>query len=138
VSWGVDEPHSIDNHQHEGERITHAHTSIFVCANGVHQLLHRQQTKRVAENMRGELSNAFFTLADNGCHLVHLPFLFGDINLCMQFFPIAEESINYYNQKRCVDGKSLVLPSQLVIFLSSTLSCFVTNIHVISLYLWFV
>ncbi len=35
VSWGVDESHFIDNHQHEGERITHAHTSILVCANGV-------------------------------------------------------------------------------------------------------
>jgi hypothetical protein len=67
-----------------------------------------------------------------------LPFLFGDINLCMQFFPTTEDSINYYNQKRCVDGKGLVLPSQLVIFLSSTLSGFVTNIHVISLYVWFV
>jgi hypothetical protein len=73
VSWGVDEPHSIDNHQHEGERITHAHTSILVCANGVHQLLHRQQTRRVAENMRGDFSSAFFTLADIDCHLALSP-----------------------------------------------------------------
>ncbi|KAK6916414.1 hypothetical protein RJ641_019275 [Dillenia turbinata] len=29
------------------------------------------------------------------------------------FFPTAEESIDYYNQKRCVDGKGLVLPSQI-------------------------
>ncbi|MBA0675686.1 hypothetical protein Goari_017212, partial [Gossypium aridum] len=42
------------------------------------------------------------------------------------FFPTAEESIDYYNQKRCVDGKGLVLPSQivsnglLVIFLDDT------------------
>ncbi|KAH8965842.1 hypothetical protein BDL97_04G137500 [Sphagnum fallax] len=33
--------------------------------------------------------------------------------LYLKFFPTAEESINYYNQKRCVDGKGLVLPSQL-------------------------
>ena len=32
----------------------------------------------------------------------------------LQFFPTAEESINYYNQKRCVDGKGLILPSQIV------------------------
>lgn len=32
----------------------------------------------------------------------------------LQFFPTAEESIDYYNQKRCVDGKGLVLPSQIV------------------------
>jgi hypothetical protein len=31
-----------------------------------------------------------------------------------QFFPTAEESIEYYNQKRCVDGKGLILPSQIV------------------------
>eukprot|EP00249_Psilotum_nudum_P024193 c29118_g2_i3 orf=1728-2834(-) len=32
--------------------------------------------------------------------------------LYLKFFPTAEESISYYNQKRCVDGKGLVLPSQ--------------------------
>ncbi|XP_071697527.1 phosphatidylinositol 3,4,5-trisphosphate 3-phosphatase and protein-tyrosine-phosphatase PTEN2A-like [Rutidosis leptorrhynchoides] len=31
----------------------------------------------------------------------------------LKFFPTAEESIDYYNQKRCVDGKGLVLPSQI-------------------------
>jgi phosphatidylinositol-3,4,5-trisphosphate 3-phosphatase/dual-specificity protein phosphatase PTEN len=46
--------------------------------------------------------------------------LFDDINLFWQFFPTAEESINYYNQKRCVDGKGLVLPSQIVIFFTFT------------------
>ncbi|XXG56222.1 hypothetical protein AAC387_Pa03g3698 [Persea americana] len=30
-----------------------------------------------------------------------------------KFFPTAEESMEYYNQKRCVDGKGLVLPSQI-------------------------
>ncbi|KAK9286626.1 hypothetical protein L1049_015026 [Liquidambar formosana] len=33
--------------------------------------------------------------------------------LFLKFFPTAEESIDYYNQKRCVDGKGLVLPSQI-------------------------
>jgi hypothetical protein len=44
---------------------------------------------------------------------------FCDLNV-LQFFPTAEESMDYYNQKRCVDGKGLVLPSQIV---SSTLQC---------------
>nr|GMC78429.1 phosphatidylinositol 3,4,5-trisphosphate 3-phosphatase and protein-tyrosine-phosphatase PTEN2A-like [Ipomoea batatas] len=34
--------------------------------------------------------------------------------LYLKFFPTAEESIDYYNQKRCIDGKALVLPSQIV------------------------
>ncbi|XP_010908851.1 phosphatidylinositol 3,4,5-trisphosphate 3-phosphatase and protein-tyrosine-phosphatase PTEN2A [Elaeis guineensis] len=33
--------------------------------------------------------------------------------LYLKLFPTTEESINYYNQKRCVDGKGLVLPSQI-------------------------
>ncbi|GLU20069.1 hypothetical protein SLE2022_362840 [Rubroshorea leprosula] len=33
--------------------------------------------------------------------------------LFLKFFPTAEEAINYYNQKRCVDGRALVLPSQI-------------------------
>ncbi|KAJ0074593.1 hypothetical protein Patl1_37546 [Pistacia atlantica] len=33
--------------------------------------------------------------------------------LYLKFFPTTEESIDYYNQKRCVDGKGLVLPSQI-------------------------
>ncbi|CAN6450880.1 unnamed protein product [Victoria cruziana] len=33
--------------------------------------------------------------------------------LYLKFFPTAEESMSYYNQKRCVDGKGLVLPSQI-------------------------
>jgi hypothetical protein len=32
----------------------------------------------------------------------------------VKFFPTAEESVNHYNQKRSVDGKGLILPSQLV------------------------
>ncbi|XP_072975300.1 phosphatidylinositol 3,4,5-trisphosphate 3-phosphatase and protein-tyrosine-phosphatase PTEN2A-like [Typha angustifolia] len=33
--------------------------------------------------------------------------------LYLKFFPTAEESMEYYNQKRCLDGKGLVLPSQI-------------------------
>ncbi|GLJ44265.1 hypothetical protein SUGI_0925800 [Cryptomeria japonica] len=33
--------------------------------------------------------------------------------LFLKFYPTAEESISYYNQKRCTDGKGLVLPSQI-------------------------
>ncbi|CAK9315780.1 unnamed protein product [Citrullus colocynthis] len=33
--------------------------------------------------------------------------------LFLKFFPTAEESIEYYNQRRCFDGKGLVLPSQI-------------------------
>ncbi|KAL2324211.1 hypothetical protein Fmac_023269 [Flemingia macrophylla] len=33
--------------------------------------------------------------------------------LFLKFFPTAEESMDYYNQKRCLDGKGLVLPSQI-------------------------
>ncbi|CAN1783626.1 Phosphatidylinositol 3,4,5-trisphosphate 3-phosphatase and protein-tyrosine-phosphatase PTEN2A [Linum perenne] len=34
--------------------------------------------------------------------------------LYLKFFPTAKELINYYNQKRCTDGKGLVLPGQIV------------------------
>ncbi|KAL7256110.1 hypothetical protein ACSBR1_010108 [Camellia fascicularis] len=33
--------------------------------------------------------------------------------LFLKFFPTAEECIEYYNQKRCLDGKGLILPSQI-------------------------
>ncbi|XP_078432977.1 phosphatidylinositol 3,4,5-trisphosphate 3-phosphatase and protein-tyrosine-phosphatase PTEN2A-like [Wolffia australiana] len=33
--------------------------------------------------------------------------------LYLKFFPTAEESMDYYNQKRCLDAKGLVLPSQI-------------------------
>lgn len=33
--------------------------------------------------------------------------------LFLKFFPTSDETIDYYNQKRCVDGKGLVLPSQI-------------------------
>lgn len=33
--------------------------------------------------------------------------------LYLKFFPTAEECIDSYNQKRCIDGKGLVLPSQI-------------------------
>ncbi|CAN1220369.1 Phosphatidylinositol 3,4,5-trisphosphate 3-phosphatase and protein-tyrosine-phosphatase PTEN2A, partial [Linum perenne] len=37
--------------------------------------------------------------------------------LYLKFFPTAKELINYYNQKRCTDGKGLVLPGQIVTYL---------------------
>ncbi|MED6192235.1 Phosphatidylinositol 3,4,5-trisphosphate 3-phosphatase and protein-tyrosine-phosphatase pten2a [Stylosanthes scabra] len=33
--------------------------------------------------------------------------------LFLKFFPTAEEAIDYFNQKRCIDGKGLTLPSQI-------------------------
>ncbi|CAK7337726.1 unnamed protein product [Dovyalis caffra] len=36
--------------------------------------------------------------------------------LFLKFFPTAEEAIDYFNQKRCVDGKALVLPRVLCDF----------------------
>ncbi|PKI31911.1 hypothetical protein CRG98_047693, partial [Punica granatum] len=33
--------------------------------------------------------------------------------LYLKFFPTAEEAMSYYNEKRCVDAKALVLPSQI-------------------------
>ncbi|OMO56610.1 hypothetical protein CCACVL1_26429 [Corchorus capsularis] len=33
--------------------------------------------------------------------------------LSLKFFPTAVEAIDYFNQKRCIDGKALVLPSQI-------------------------
>ncbi|KAG4386478.1 hypothetical protein AAZX31_11G051400 [Glycine max] len=33
--------------------------------------------------------------------------------LFLKFFPTAEEAIDYFNHKRCVDGKALILPSQI-------------------------
>ncbi|CAN0918047.1 Phosphatidylinositol 3,4,5-trisphosphate 3-phosphatase and protein-tyrosine-phosphatase PTEN2A [Linum grandiflorum] len=33
--------------------------------------------------------------------------------LYLKFFPTADEAIDVFNQKRCVDGKALVLPSQI-------------------------
>ncbi|KAI3915962.1 hypothetical protein MKW98_004403 [Papaver atlanticum] len=39
--------------------------------------------------------------------------MISSILLYLKFFPIAEESMDYYNQRRCVDGKGLGLPSQI-------------------------
>ncbi|OAY35510.1 phosphatidylinositol 3,4,5-trisphosphate 3-phosphatase and protein-tyrosine-phosphatase PTEN2A [Manihot esculenta] len=33
--------------------------------------------------------------------------------LFLKFFPTADEAIDYFNRKRCLDGKALVLPSQI-------------------------
>ncbi|KAF2554532.1 hypothetical protein F2Q68_00017210 [Brassica cretica] len=40
--------------------------------------------------------------------------------LYLKFFPTAEECMDFYNQKRCVDGKGLVLPSQIATLLPPT------------------
>lgn len=45
------------------------------------------------------------------------------IDFYLQFFPTAEESINYYNQKRCFDAKGLVLPSQIVSLFYYVIGC---------------
>lgn len=46
--------------------------------------------------------------------------------LYLKFFPTAEECIEYYNQKRCIDGKGLILPSQIryVKYFECLLTCF--------------
>ncbi|KAE9596683.1 hypothetical protein Lal_00007543 [Lupinus albus] len=46
--------------------------------------------------------------------------------LFLKFFPTAEEAIDYFNKKRCIDGKALVLPSQIryVKYFEQTLSHF--------------
>ncbi|XWS41855.1 hypothetical protein CRYUN_Cryun17cG0118800 [Craigia yunnanensis] len=46
--------------------------------------------------------------------------------LFLKFFPTAEEAIDYFNQKRCIDGKALVLPSQIryVRYFERILTCF--------------
>lgn len=46
--------------------------------------------------------------------------------LFLKFFPTSKEAIDYYNQKRCVDGKALVLPSQIryVKYFEHVLTCF--------------
>ncbi|KAK4767622.1 hypothetical protein SAY86_015372 [Trapa natans] len=33
--------------------------------------------------------------------------------LYLKFFPTAEEAISYFNEKRCIDAKALILPSQI-------------------------
>ncbi|GER37642.1 Phosphatidylinositol 3,5-trisphosphate 3-phosphatase anddual-specificity protein phosphatase PTEN [Striga asiatica] len=47
--------------------------------------------------------------------------------LYLKLFPTAEESIDYYNQKRCIDGKGLVLPSQIVNACLEDFGC--TDVH---------
>lgn len=63
----------------------------------------------------------FYNMHENaGLFLVKLPYVF-TYGLFLQFFPSAEECIEYYNQKRCVDGKGLILPSQIVSHLQNLL-----------------
>ncbi|CAL1372096.1 unnamed protein product [Linum trigynum] len=46
--------------------------------------------------------------------------------LFLKFFPTAAEAIDFFNQKRCIDGKALVLPSQIryVKYFERILTCF--------------
>ncbi|KAL7197240.1 hypothetical protein ACSBR2_019840 [Camellia fascicularis] len=39
--------------------------------------------------------------------------MISNLLLFLKFFPTAEECVEYYNQKRCLDGKGLILPSQI-------------------------
>jgi phosphatidylinositol-3,4,5-trisphosphate 3-phosphatase/dual-specificity protein phosphatase PTEN len=48
------------------------------------------------------------------CFLAEIFSSVDSFSIFIQFFPTAEESIDYYNQKRCFDAKGLVLPSQIV------------------------
>ena len=47
--------------------------------------------------------------------------------ISLQFFPTADEAIEYYNKKRCVDGKALILPSQIVSLLITSMSLSFTS-----------
>ena len=47
-------------------------------------------------------------------HNVFLKIKCVGLDFVWQFFPTAEEAVNHYNQKRCVDSNGLVLPSHLV------------------------
>ncbi|KAK4367784.1 hypothetical protein RND71_011576 [Anisodus tanguticus] len=63
---------------------------------------------------------ASFPFDDHNCPPIHLIKLFClsayswlKEDILNVFFPTAEGCINYYNKKRCVDGKALILPSQI-------------------------
>jgi phosphatidylinositol-3,4,5-trisphosphate 3-phosphatase/dual-specificity protein phosphatase PTEN len=58
--------------------------------------------------------------------MAHAGLMISCLLLYLKFFPTAEESVNHYNQKRSVDGKGLILPSQLVSVPSLWL---VLNVH---------
>ncbi|CAK9229903.1 unnamed protein product [Sphagnum troendelagicum] len=61
--------------------------------------------------LKGDLENVVVVHCKAG--MARTGLMITSLLLYLKFFPTAEESINYYNQKRCVDGKGLVLPSQL-------------------------
>ncbi|CAK9868851.1 unnamed protein product [Sphagnum jensenii] len=61
--------------------------------------------------LKGDLENVVVVHCKAG--MARTGLMITSLLLYLKFFPSAEESINYYNQKRCVDGKGLVLPSQL-------------------------
>ncbi|CAK9862617.1 unnamed protein product [Sphagnum jensenii] len=61
--------------------------------------------------LKGDLENVVVVHCKAG--MARTGLMISSLLLYLKFFPTAEESINYYNQKRCVDGKGLVLPSQI-------------------------
>ncbi|KAJ7520031.1 hypothetical protein O6H91_20G064000 [Diphasiastrum complanatum] len=61
--------------------------------------------------LKGDLENVVVVHCKAG--MARTGLMISSLLLYLKFFPTAEESIAYYNQKRCTDGKALVLPSQL-------------------------
>ncbi|KAL7230453.1 hypothetical protein ACSBR2_008851 [Camellia fascicularis] len=58
----------------------------------------------------GDMSSGFFGFVE-GFHRNHMEEVIKFFETHHKFFPTAEECIEYYNQKRCLDGKGLILPS---------------------------
>jgi len=65
-------------------------------------------------SLKASHDNQLQRLWNFSCALLSEIFNLLTVNIILQFFPTAEEAIDYFNHKRCVDGKALVLPSQIV------------------------
>ncbi|KAL3680800.1 hypothetical protein R1sor_023756 [Riccia sorocarpa] len=61
--------------------------------------------------LKGDLENVVVVHCKAG--MARTGLMICSLLLYLKFFPTSEESINHYNQRRCVDGKGLVLPSQI-------------------------
>ncbi|KOM44995.1 hypothetical protein LR48_Vigan06g030100 [Vigna angularis] len=64
-------------------------------------------------SLKASHDNQLQRLWNFSCALLSEFFNLLTVNIILQFFPTAEEAIDYFNHKRCVDGKALVLPSQI-------------------------